>query len=84
MLPGLGTVVPLKVEGASEAVGRSLGELNLRGRTGATVVALSRDGEQKVFPEAGERLRPGDLIAVTGSETAVHRVADLMRATDTR
>ena len=43
MLPGLGSVKPVKIEAWSAAAGRTLGELNLRGRTGATVVGLSRE-----------------------------------------
>lgn len=83
MLPGLGTVVPLRVHPASEAVGRTLGELNIRGLTGATVVALARGAERRAFPEAGERLEAGDLIAVTGSSDAISRTAALVRARDT-
>jgi CPA2 family monovalent cation:H+ antiporter-2 len=83
MLPGLGNVVPIRVGPESAVVGKSLGELNLRGRTGATVVALSRGEGRTVFPEAGERLAAGDLIAVTGSEEAISRAEALVRATDT-
>jgi CPA2 family monovalent cation:H+ antiporter-2 len=83
LLPGLGMVVPLRVQQGSQAAGRTLGELNLRGQTGATVVALSRGEDRRVFPEASERLATGDLIAVTGSQEAIDRVAVLMRATDT-
>jgi CPA2 family monovalent cation:H+ antiporter-2 len=83
LLPGLGMVVPLRIEPGSSAAGRTLGDLNLRGQTGATVVALSRGEERRVFPESGERLAAGDLIAVTGSQEAIDRAAVLMRATDT-
>jgi CPA2 family monovalent cation:H+ antiporter-2 len=83
MLPGLGTVVPIRVEPGSAVVGRSLGELNLRGRTGATVVALNRGEGRTVFPDAGERLAAGDLIAVTGSEDAISQAEALVRARDT-
>ncbi len=71
MLPGLGSVKPVKIEATSLSAGRTLGELNLRGRTGATVVGLSRDDAQIPHPSAQERLRPGDLLALAGSRDAV-------------
>lgn len=71
MLPGLGSVEPVRIEPWSVAAGRSLGELNLRGRTGATVVGISRDGIEIPQPTALERLQTGDLVALTGSRDAV-------------
>jgi K+:H+ antiporter len=82
MLPGLGNLAPLRVEPASGAVGRTLGELNIRGLTGATVVALCRGDERRVFPSAGDRLAAGDLIAVTGSREAISQAEDLVRVRD--
>lgn len=82
MLPGLGDFAPLRVGVRSEGSGRSLGELNLRGRTGATVVALVR-GEQRIaFPEAGERLAAGDLVALTGSHAAIAAAGVILGAPD--
>lgn len=71
MLPGLGSVKPVKIEPWSAAAGKTLGELNLRGRTGATVVGLSREEGQIPHPTAMERLRPGDLLALAGSRDAI-------------
>jgi CPA2 family monovalent cation:H+ antiporter-2 len=79
LLPGLGTIVPYKVEPASAAVGRTLGELNLRGLTGVTVVALSRGRERIVFPQAREVLEPGDVLALTGSHDALAAAHRLLR-----
>jgi CPA2 family monovalent cation:H+ antiporter-2 len=83
LLPGLGAIVPLRVEEGSPAVGKTLGELNLRGRTGASVVAVSRDNERNPAPAAGTRLASGDLVAVTGTEQAIDLAAALLRATGT-
>ncbi|MBK6423010.1 MAG: cation:proton antiporter [Gemmatimonadetes bacterium] len=71
LLPGLGDFAPVRVGAGSECAGRTLGELNLRGRTGATVVGLLRGEEQVAFPEAHERLAAGDLVALTGSHDAI-------------
>lgn len=83
MLPGLGDLEPIEVPPGSAAVGRTLGELNLRGRTGASVVAIARGAGRIVSPDADTRFEAGDLVAVTGSREAVSQVAALMRARDT-
>ncbi|MGH7658421.1 MAG: cation:proton antiporter, partial [Gemmatimonadales bacterium] len=71
MLPGIGTLFPVALTLESPAVASSLAELNLRGRTGATVVALCRGDQRIVFPEAPTRLQAGDLLALTGSHDAI-------------
>lgn len=83
LLPGLGTIVPLEVAQGSEAAGMTLGDLNLRGRTGATVVALSRDGQRMPMPTALTRLLARDMLALTGSGNAIELAAALLRARDT-
>jgi CPA2 family monovalent cation:H+ antiporter-2 len=79
LLPGMGTIVPFRVELGSKAAGQSLGKLNLRGLTGATVVALSRGGQRIVFPEAEEVLQEGDVLALTGSHDAIAAAHGLLR-----
>jgi len=83
MLPGLGTIVPIAVMAGSEAAGKTLGELNLRGRTGATVVALSRGDQRDPDPTAKTRVEPGDLLAITGSGSAIGLAAALLLARGT-
>jgi CPA2 family monovalent cation:H+ antiporter-2 len=82
MLPGLGTLVPVRVGAASAAAGRSLAELNLRGRTGASAVALRRGegDEQIVFPTAKVVLHEGDLLALSGSEGAIAEAVRLLES----
>jgi CPA2 family monovalent cation:H+ antiporter-2 len=79
LLPGLGDFEPVRVGDTSGCAGRSLGELNLRGRTGATVVALLRGEEQVAFPEAHERLSAGDLVALTGSHDAIEAATTILK-----
>lgn len=71
MLPGLGSVKPVRIEAGCAAAGQTLGQLNLRGRTGATVVGISREGREIPHPAATERLEAGDLVALTGSRDAI-------------
>ena len=48
----------------SPAAGKSLGELDLRGESGATVIAVIRGTETKVTPGANYKLEPGDTVLV--------------------
>ena len=79
LLPGLGDTTAVRVDSSSAAVGQSLAELNLRGRSGATVLAISRDGESIVVPTASERLKTGDVLAITGSHEAIETAKGLLR-----
>ncbi len=79
MIPGLGAPFPMRINDTSPAVGRSLAELNLRGRSGATILAIKRKGEDGatvVVPSGGERLYAGDIVALAGTTEAV----DMARA----
>jgi CPA2 family monovalent cation:H+ antiporter-2 len=71
LLPGLGHLTPLRLEAASPAVGRTLADLDLRGLTGATVLAIQRGDAGLSVPSAREVLRSGDVLAITGTEDAV-------------
>jgi CPA2 family monovalent cation:H+ antiporter-2 len=71
MLPGFGGLVSITLAGTSAAVGKSLAELNLRARTGATVLAIGRGGGGFATPTPSEPLQAGDVVAVTGSDDAL-------------
>ncbi|MEO6211039.1 MAG: cation:proton antiporter [Gemmatimonadaceae bacterium] len=71
VLPGLGTPVALQVTRGSPAIDRSLSSLDLRGRTGATVLAIVRAGEQVLVPRGHDMLRADDVLAVAGSADAI-------------
>lgn len=71
LMPGLGATVAVQLTAASRCVGKSLAELDLRGRTGATVLAIRRDGKPITNPGAEERLLVGDVLALTGSHDAL-------------
>lgn len=71
LLPGLAEPVPVRLHPEARAVGRTLGELDLRGRTGATVLAIVRPDGEGLLPSAKEPLRAGDVLALTGGAHAV-------------
>lgn len=72
LLPGLGLSKASVVEVAagSPAVGKTLAQLNLRGVTGATVLAITRDAKALVAT-ATEVLQPNDRLALAGSSDAL-------------
>ena len=71
-LPGLGEPVPIRLHSDSPAVGKSLADLDLRGSTGATVLAILREnGEDVTLPTGRETLHAGDTLMVAGSHKAI-------------
>jgi len=78
LLPGLGALTALRLETSSPAVGRTLAELNLRALTGASVLAITREGGNVVAPAAGETLRTGDVLALTGTQEAIATARTLL------
>jgi monovalent cation:H+ antiporter-2, CPA2 family len=71
LVPGIGHPVPVRIDGNGRHVGRSLRELNLRGITGATVLAVRRGEESIVWPSPDERLQAGDIVVLAGTRDAV-------------
>ena len=71
VLPGLGEPVAIRVVPQSIAVGRSLAQLNLRGATGATVLAIKRGEKQIPTPLGREVIQAGDIIAVAGAHDSL-------------
>jgi voltage-gated potassium channel len=66
------------VTAGCDACERSLRELDLRGRTGASVVAVRRpDGTLVASPAADDRLGAGDVVVAMGSPTQIGRLEDV-------
>ena len=81
MLPGIGEPTAVPIGSDAICIGRSLKELNLRGLTGATVLAIERSPAEIIFPAADEILREHDLLVLTGSHEAVAAASELLRQT---
>jgi CPA2 family monovalent cation:H+ antiporter-2 len=71
MLPGLGDPESITVPEGSPLAGRTLAELDLRGMTGATVLAILRAGTPIVAPAGREVILEHDVLAVAGSREAL-------------
>ena len=63
----------LLIDDRSAVLGRSLGDLDLRGMSGATVIAVVRDGETKLSPGAKFSLAAGDTVVLLGSVEQLDR-----------
>jgi CPA2 family monovalent cation:H+ antiporter-2 len=84
LLPGLGEPEAVKLSVGCSAAGRTLSELDLRGLTGATVLAITRGERSIVFPGAQERLEIGDLLALAGTREAVSAAKALLERVASR
>ena len=80
ILEGLGHPEVIALASGCAADGKTLGELNLRGATGATVLAISRGESAILIPSASESLFAGDLVAVAGTREAVAAARTLLAA----
>ncbi|HEY7407112.1 MAG TPA: cation:proton antiporter [Gemmatimonadaceae bacterium] len=78
ILPGLGDPVSLRIEPGSALEGQTLAGANLRGLTGATVLAIVRGDQQVLMPSGQETLHEGDVLAVVGSHEAVESARTLI------
>ncbi|AZH25168.1 potassium channel family protein [Haloplanus aerogenes] len=59
-------------------VGWTLGEANVRARTGCTVVGVDRDGEVITDLGAEFRIREGDELIVAGTDEGTNRFTEMM------
>ncbi len=72
LLPGIGDVTPIALQDQSPAVGKTLAEIDLRGVSGVSVIAIIREGEKRVVAPSGkERLRSKDTLALIGSKEEI-------------
>lgn len=78
-LAGIGAATPVRLPEGSPAAGRTLKQLQLRGRTSATVVVIER-ASGVIYPTGDEPLEPGDVLVLTGSAEAVGAAQDLLAA----
>lgn len=76
----LGAPVAVTLSPDDAAVGHTLVELNLRSRTGATVIGLTRRGQPPGLPTGREALAVGDTLAVAGAQAAVAAALLVLRA----
>jgi len=64
----------------SPACGQTLRELDLRNRSGATLIAVVRDRNPITNPEAGFRLAPNDVLVLVGAHAQLNEAQKLLSA----
>jgi TrkA domain protein len=67
------TIEWLTVPAGHELTGKSIRDLAIRARTGATIVAVLRKGGTIVNPDPGELLRGADTLMVIGNAQQVEK-----------
>ena len=75
-------VEEVTVKAASWAAGRTLGEIRLRSRTGATAIAVVHREQEYFSPGSDITLNAGDVVTFIGSESARERARGLLEATE--
>lgn len=81
LAPGL-LVEQITVPARSHHVNHSLGDVQARSRTDASVTAVLRDGQVITPPDPTMSLAAGDVLVVVGSRTAVDRLTAVLADDD--
>jgi len=68
----------LRLSDGNSLVGKTLGEANLRARTGASVVAIMRERQLIANPKAQTVLRAGDLVGIIGDEQQLDAAQEML------
>ena len=63
-------------------IGNSIGKLDLRKKTDATIIAIVRKGSTISTPAAGEILLAGDTLVITGTHKAVDLAFEYLSGKD--
>jgi K+/H+ antiporter YhaU regulatory subunit KhtT len=80
MVNSLQDVEEVTLEKGSSLIGENLASLDLRTKTGATVVAVWRDEEQVISPDVLFTFMEGDVLLVVGSQEAKEAVKQMAGA----
>lgn len=66
------------IAGASPAAGKLIRELQLRQKTGASIVVIERDGNRIINPGPDDELRSGDRLLLLGSREQIEAAQKLL------
>lgn len=70
-LPELGATERITISADSPGRGKTLAQIDLRARTGATVIAIQRQGKSTALPNGKDLLEEGDVLLVAGTHESV-------------
>ena len=66
------------LQAARTAAGKTLAELALRPRTGASIIALTRGGVTESNPSDKTKLLAGDIVVLLGSRDEIRRAMEFI------
>lgn len=78
LLPGLGDLQSMPIEGAAQCVGCTLAGIALRSRSGASVLAVRRGDALFSDPDGSYVLLVGDVVVLAGSHEAVELAREIL------
>ena len=67
-----------RIDADSPALGKTIGQLSIRPRSGASVIALTRRGVTESNPKENVRLDEGDVLSLLGTRGQIQRAAGLL------
>jgi CPA2 family monovalent cation:H+ antiporter-2 len=68
----------VKIEKDSNAIGKNLAAMNLRAKTGATVIAIIRKDGETILPTGSEIIKESDILCIAGTRGATHDAIELV------
>ncbi|MEW6362945.1 MAG: cation:proton antiporter [Pyrinomonadaceae bacterium] len=68
----------IQIEENSPAIGRNLAELDVRGKTGATVIAAVRNNKMEISPGADFRVEKGDKLVLIGTPPGLEKAIEML------
>jgi len=72
----------ITIPAGTKYVGRKLGDTRIRTRTGASIVAVLRDGQVIPSPDPSFRFAAGDVVVVVGTRDALEEVTRILAQDD--
>jgi CPA2 family monovalent cation:H+ antiporter-2 len=69
---------PFEAEVRSRSAGKTLADLRIREQSGATIIAVRRNGDVGVNPQADVVLKEGDHVYLIGDEEAIRRALRIL------
>jgi CPA2 family monovalent cation:H+ antiporter-2 len=72
------TVDNIQIQPESPAAGKTLQELDIRKNTGATVIAIARNGEAFTSPGPDFKIEPDDIIVILGAHRDLDQAINLL------
>ncbi len=73
------TSATVNIEKGSPVIGKTLAELNLRGKTGVTLIAAVRDDETNINPGGKFKIRENDILILLGKAENLENAVKILQ-----